>query len=63
MSIDERGQMVIPKDVRQKIGIGAGDKFALISWGKEGKVCCLALVKVSTLNEAVKNMLGPMIGK
>ena len=61
LNIDERGQMVIPKDVRQKSGVGAGDKFALISWGKDGKFCCLALVKVAMLSDAVKDILGPMI--
>lgn len=61
LPIDERGQMVLPKDVREKIGITNGDKFALISWGKEGKICCLALTKVENLNASVKDLLGPIL--
>ncbi|HVP96796.1 HgcAB-associated protein HgcC [Methanoregula sp.] len=61
LSIDERGQMVLPKDVREKIGAGAGEKFALVSWGKEGKICCLALTRVENLNDPVRDLLGPMI--
>ncbi|MFA5331392.1 MAG: HgcAB-associated protein [Methanoregula sp.] len=61
LPIDERGQMVLPKDIREKIGIGTGDKFALISWGKNGKICCLALTKVENLNESLKDLLGPML--
>jgi AbrB family looped-hinge helix DNA binding protein len=61
LPIDERGQMVLPKDVREKIGISAGDKFALVSWGKNGKICCLALTRVENLGDAVRNLLEPMI--
>ena len=32
ISVDERGQMVMPKEVRDRAGIKAGDKLALISW-------------------------------
>ncbi len=45
LSIDERGQMVLPKDVREKAGIQNGEKLALISWERNGAVCCLALMK------------------
>jgi AbrB family looped-hinge helix DNA binding protein len=31
LSVDERGQMVLPKDVREKAGINTGSKLALIS--------------------------------
>lgn len=31
VSFDERGQLVIPKDLRKKFNLKAGDKFALIS--------------------------------
>lgn len=61
LGIDERGQMVLPKDVRQKAGISTGDKMALISWEKDGKVCCLALMKVENLSGMVQGVLGPLI--
>ena len=33
ISVDERGQMVLPKDLRDKAGIKPGDKLAVISMG------------------------------
>ena len=61
LSVDERGQMVLPKDVREKAGIKNGDKLALISWEKDGAVCCLALMKVENLSGMVKDVLGPLL--
>jgi antitoxin PrlF len=61
LSVDERGQMVLPKDVREKAGIRTGDKLALISWSRDGEVCCLALMKAENLNSMVKDILGPLI--
>ena len=61
LSVDDRGQMELPKDVRQKAGIGSGDKLALISWEKDGEVCCLALMKVGNLSGMVQGILGPLV--
>ena len=61
LNVDERGQMVLPKDVREKAGIKTGDKLALISWSRDGEVFCLALMKAGTLNGMVKNILGPLM--
>jgi antitoxin PrlF len=61
LSVDERGQMVLPKDVREKAGIKTGDKLALISWEKDGDICCLALLKVENLSGMVKDVLGPLL--
>jgi antitoxin PrlF len=61
LGIDERGQMVLPKDVREKASIRTGDKLALISWEKEGKVCCLALMKVEDLSGMIGDVLGPLV--
>jgi antitoxin PrlF len=61
LSVDERGQMVLPKDIREKAGIRTGDKLALISWERDGSVSCLALMKADRLSSMVKDVLGPLI--
>lgn len=61
ISVDERGQTVLPKELRDKAKIRAGDKLALISMEKEGKVCCLSMIKVEEIEEMVKGMLGPLM--
>jgi antitoxin PrlF len=61
VSVDERGQMVLPKDLRAKIGIQPGDKLAIVSWEKDGKVCCISLIKADDLTGMVKEMLGPLM--
>jgi antitoxin PrlF len=61
LTVDERGQMVLPKDVREKAGIRPGDKLALISWEREGSICCLALMKVENLSGMVKGILEPLM--
>jgi AbrB family looped-hinge helix DNA binding protein len=61
ISIDKRGQMVLPKELRRKAKIKAGDKLAVTSWEKDGEVCCITLIKVEGLVEMVKGRLGPII--
>jgi antitoxin PrlF len=63
VSIDERGQMVLPKEARDKAGIRAGDKLAVISWGKGGEVSCLTLMKAESFSGMVKGMLGPLMAE
>jgi antitoxin PrlF len=61
VTIDERGQMVLPKDLRQKAGIEPGDKLAVISWKDGERVCCLSMMKVGELSGAIGGMLGPLM--
>ena len=61
ISVDERGQMVLPKEIREKANIRAGDKLALISWEKDGQVCCISLIKAEDFGGMVKGLLGPMM--
>jgi antitoxin PrlF len=61
ISIDERGQMVLPKELRDKAKIQAGDKLALVSWEKGGEICCLYFIKTEYLADRVKDFLGPMM--
>ena len=61
ISVDERGQMVLPKEIRDKANIRPGDKLALISWEKAGKVCCFTLIKADEFGDMVRGLLGPMM--
>ncbi|MBI5528300.1 MAG: AbrB/MazE/SpoVT family DNA-binding domain-containing protein [Deltaproteobacteria bacterium] len=62
VSVDERGQMVLPKEVRDRAGIKAGDKLAVVTWGGSGGgMCCLLLIKTEGLADMVKGMLGPLV--
>jgi antitoxin PrlF len=63
VTIDERGQMVLPKEIRERAKIRPGDKLALLSLEKDGKVCCLSLIKVEELEGMVKSRLGPVINE
>jgi len=54
--------MVLPKELRDKAGIKGGDKLAVISWEREGKVCCLSLIKTEEFDGMIKGMLGPLMG-
>ena len=61
VSVDERGQMVLPKEIRERAKIGAGDKLAVVSMEKDGEVCCLSLIKAEKLECMVKSLLGPVM--
>ena len=61
ITIDERGQIVLPKDVREKTRVKAGDKFVVISSGADGEACCIFLVKADYFSETIKGVLGPMV--
>jgi len=61
VTVDGRGQLVLPKETREKAGIKAGDKLAVVSWKKDGKVCCISLIKAEGLAGMVKGFLGPVL--
>ncbi len=61
ISVDDRGQMVLPKEIRARAGIRPGDKLAAVCWEKDGEVCCISLIKVEHLTGMVRDMLAPMM--
>jgi len=60
VSVDDRGQMVLPKEIREKVSIHGGDKLAITTWEKDGEVVCISLTKVEELSEMVRGILGPV---
>lgn len=61
VSVDDRGQMVLPKEIREKARIEAGDKLAVISCEKEEGTACILLIKTEELAGMIKDLLGPMM--
>lgn len=61
ISIDERGQLVLPKEIRDNAGIQAGDKFAVIPWEKDGQLYCISLMKVEQLADSLRSVLIPLL--
>ena len=60
VTVDDRGQMVLPKELREAASIHGGDKLAVVSWESNGGVMCISLIKVENLEKMVKGLLGPM---
>jgi antitoxin PrlF len=61
VSVDERGQMVLPKEVRERAGLRAGDKLALITWDQGDQVRGILLIKAQDLAGMVRDLLGPLM--
>lgn len=61
ITVDERGQMVLPKEIRDRANIRPGDKLAVISCEKDGEISCLLLIKAESLTQMVKVVVGPMV--
>ncbi len=60
VNVDERGQMVLPKELRERAHIRAGDKLAAVTCERDGEVCCIALIKAEELSATVRGFLGPI---
>lgn len=61
VSVDARGQLVLPKDVRDSLGIAAGEKLALVTLQRDGAPCCLVLMKADRLSKGAGEFLGPIM--
>jgi AbrB family looped-hinge helix DNA binding protein len=61
VSIDERGQMVLPKEIRARAGLQPGDKLAVVTRERDGKVCCIYMFKTDELLGMVKDRMGPLL--
>ncbi len=61
VTVDSKGQIVLPKDLREKASIKPNDKLALVACEKNGEICCITIVKADKLVGAVTKTLGPLL--
>jgi antitoxin PrlF len=61
VTVDAKGQIVLPKDLRERANIKPNDKLAIIGVERNGYTCCLVMMKTDILGSTVKGMLGPIL--
>jgi AbrB family looped-hinge helix DNA binding protein len=61
VTIDVKGQIVLPKDLREKADFKPNDKIAVVACEKDDKVCCIMMIKAERLEGAVTKTLGPLL--
>ena len=61
VTLDSKGQIVLPKDVREKAKLKPDDKLAVIGCERNSEICCIIMVKTENLGNTIKNFLGPML--
>lgn len=61
VTVDAKGQIVLPKDLREKANIKPNDKLAVVACEKDGEVCCITIIKAERLVGAVTETLGPLL--
>jgi antitoxin PrlF len=61
ITMDPKGQIVLPKDLREKAKIQPNDKIAVVACEKNGEVCCIMMVKAERFRSALSATLGPLL--
>jgi antitoxin PrlF len=60
VTVDTKGQIVLPKDLRNRAGIKPNDKLAMIGVEQAGCICCIVMIKADALESSIKERLGPI---
>jgi antitoxin PrlF len=61
VTVDAKGQILLPKDLRDRANIKPNDKLAIIGVEKAESVCCIVMMKADALGNTVKCVLGPIL--
>ena len=57
VTLDPKGQIVLPKDIREKNNLKSGDKLAVISPEGGDDACCIILLKAEDCAKQIKIQL------
>jgi antitoxin PrlF len=60
VTVDSKGQIVLPKELREKAKIKHNDKLAVFNFQRDNEVCFIVMLKVDALEDTVKDLLGPV---
>jgi len=63
VSVDERGQIVLPKEIREKARLRPKDKLALIAHYHGDEIAYIMLIPVDRLAENLRRFLGSLLSE
>lgn len=61
VTVDNKGQIYLSKEIRDKFNIDKGDKLVVVSMYKNDEPCCMNLIKADSFGNLVRNFLGPVM--
>lgn len=62
LSCDDRGSLVLPKDIRKKLKIESGEKLALLKIAADDEdQFFLTLIKANALESLIRKFLSPVM--
>ena len=61
ITMDAKGQFVLPKDLRERANFQPNDKIALVASERNGMVCCIMMIKAERLAGALTKTLAPLL--
>lgn len=61
VSVDDRGQILLPKELRAKANIRSGEKLAVLTCVDDGEVSVIALVRSSSISGMIGDFLKPKL--
>ena len=61
ITMDVKGQIVLPKDLREKANFKPDDKIAVVACEKNGEVCCIMMIKADRFGGALTKTLSPLL--
>ena len=61
VSVDNKGQIVLPSGLRKKMDIDEKDKLVVVSLGDPEEPTGIILLKANVFGDMVKNFLGPVM--
>jgi AbrB family looped-hinge helix DNA binding protein len=59
--IDKKGQIVLPKSLRDEMGLKEKDKLIVIGMRDKGEIVSISLIKANTMDNMIKIMLKPVM--
>ncbi len=57
VSVDGRGQIVLPKSVRDALGLAAGARLAVVLKRQGGATCCVTLMPAAALEDRARELI------